>query len=544
MKKEKSLHPSLPDVWAWVILAGVILFTVVCRVQMLSFPLERDEGEYAYAGQLILQGIPPYSIACNMKLPGTCLMYALIMLAFPQTSAGIHLGLLLFNLASILLVFLVARRLFGNIEAIISAAIFAFLSLNPLALALQAHATHFIVFFSLLGILLLLRAIDTGRPVDTLLSGLLFGMAFIMKQQAAPIVLFGLIYLVIMRRNFKESVRHGGIFIAGAVIPFAAVCIWLLAAGVFHNFWFWTFKYASQYASRVPVSAAYGIFLGGLESAVGVYKWLWLLGAIGIVAPIWDKSLRKHSFFAAGFLLFTFISVCPGFYFRPHYFITMFPALAISAAIFITSVSRLILRWSYSKIWILLSFAITFVLLVQIIIPQWNFFFYCTPSKACRIIYSANPFPEAVVIADYIKANTRPNDTIAIIGSEPEICFYSRRHSATEFMYVYSLFEKGNRYTPIMRRMFCKEMINSRPSYILFVHNYASFLADEAGIAEFMSQCEPFINKYYKPAGLVDMISPMETEYYWGDKAACLSASSNYYIRIYKRTDYKGPADH
>ena len=24
-------------------------------------PLERDEGEYAYAGQLILQGIPPYN---------------------------------------------------------------------------------------------------------------------------------------------------------------------------------------------------------------------------------------------------------------------------------------------------------------------------------------------------------------------------------------------------------------------------------------------------------------------------------------------------
>lgn len=49
--------------------------TFRCRVGQASFaetaPLERDEGEYAYAGQLMLQGIPPYQLAYNMKLPGT-----------------------------------------------------------------------------------------------------------------------------------------------------------------------------------------------------------------------------------------------------------------------------------------------------------------------------------------------------------------------------------------------------------------------------------------------------------------------------------------
>jgi hypothetical protein len=43
----------------------------VVRLGLLNFPLERDEGEYAYAGQLMLQGIPPYDLACNMKFPGT-----------------------------------------------------------------------------------------------------------------------------------------------------------------------------------------------------------------------------------------------------------------------------------------------------------------------------------------------------------------------------------------------------------------------------------------------------------------------------------------
>ena len=61
---------------AWWTLA-VIVFGVVLaiRIRLLGIPLERDEGEYAYAGQLMLQGIPPYKLAYNMKLPGIYAAY-------------------------------------------------------------------------------------------------------------------------------------------------------------------------------------------------------------------------------------------------------------------------------------------------------------------------------------------------------------------------------------------------------------------------------------------------------------------------------------
>src|SRR5438309_11353815 len=100
---------------AWIFLAAIVLGLVIAiRIRLLAIPLERDEGEYAYAGQLILQGIPPYSLAYNMKLPGTYAAYALIMALFGQTIRGIHLGLLLLNAATILVEFLLARRLFGE----------------------------------------------------------------------------------------------------------------------------------------------------------------------------------------------------------------------------------------------------------------------------------------------------------------------------------------------------------------------------------------------------------------------------------------------
>ena len=91
----------------------VIVFFAVVRVRLRNAPLERDEGEYAYMGQLLLQGIPPYKIACNMKLPGTYAAYAAIMAVFGETSAGIHLGMIPVNAAASIMVFFLAKHLYG-----------------------------------------------------------------------------------------------------------------------------------------------------------------------------------------------------------------------------------------------------------------------------------------------------------------------------------------------------------------------------------------------------------------------------------------------
>jgi hypothetical protein len=56
------------------------------------------------------------------------------------------------------------------------------------------------------------------------------------------------------------------------------------------------------------------------------------------------------------------------------------------------------------------------------------------PSDAVRMIYGPNPFSEAVRVAEYLQEHTNPTDTIAILGSEPEIYFYAHRHSATGYI--------------------------------------------------------------------------------------------------------------
>src|SRR5690242_21560976 len=109
-----SFRRRLLDRAPWLILGLTILLILAIRVRLRDMPLERDEGEYAYAGQLLLQGVPPYKEAYNMKLPGTYVAYAVIMALFGQTPTGIHLGVAVGNALSIILVFLLGRKLLDN----------------------------------------------------------------------------------------------------------------------------------------------------------------------------------------------------------------------------------------------------------------------------------------------------------------------------------------------------------------------------------------------------------------------------------------------
>src|SRR5438093_12494913 len=86
----------------WCVLAVIVFGLVLAiRIRLLGIPLERDEGEYAYAGQLMLQGIPPYKLAYNMKFPGTYAAYAGIFSIFVQTTIEFHLVLVVVNAVTI-----------------------------------------------------------------------------------------------------------------------------------------------------------------------------------------------------------------------------------------------------------------------------------------------------------------------------------------------------------------------------------------------------------------------------------------------------------
>jgi len=424
-----AMPPLLQRHWPWLALALILLLVVFVRVRLREIPLERDEGEYAYAGQVILQGIPPYQLAYNMKLPGTYASYALIMAVFGQSASGIHLGLAVVNVACIVLVFLLGRKLMDDIAGIVAAAVYAMMSASPGVLGLAAHATHFVVLCALGGAWALWRAHETARERDFFLAGILFGLAFVMKQHGVFFGVFAFTYAVWRcvaagRRRPDNATMNLIWLTVGLTLPYLLTCLLMLATGVFKPFWFWTVSYASEYASAVSVTMVHDIltYMGRVsvvENAV-----FWILGALGAVVMWWEPRLRTALPFLLGLLLAGIAAMVTGLQLRHHYFVLVLPALALLNGVM---VSRAVFLMRHDKS-IELFLALGAVVLCGIglisgLVSNGDVWFGLTPDQAGRKMFGGSLFTETQSLGEFIRQNTPANARLAVIGSEPEIYF-------------------------------------------------------------------------------------------------------------------------
>src|SRR5436190_22990525 len=90
-------------------------------------------------------------------MPGTDCCYAGLMAVCGETPKGIHLGVTLVNALTIILVFILGRRLLDVRGGLVAAASYGLLSTSPAFCGMAAHANHFVVFFFFMGLLVLLR---------------------------------------------------------------------------------------------------------------------------------------------------------------------------------------------------------------------------------------------------------------------------------------------------------------------------------------------------------------------------------------------------
>ena len=536
-EEQESSRGAIPASVYYGLLALIILSVALIRFRLRDMPLERDEGEYAYAGQLLLQGIPPYQLAYNMKFPGTYVAYAPILAVFGQTPAGVHLGLTLVNAATVFLVFLLAARLFDPLTGVVACASYALLSMSRSTMGFAAHATHFVVLPALAGILLALKAIETRRASHYFWSGLLLGTGMIMKQPGVFFILFA--GLNLLRSEPQDPIDWRGLsarlgsFAAGAVAPFLLTCLWLWRAGVFRQFWFWTFTYGGQYASSNSVLAMFPVlgFVAPFLFSAGLS--IWVIAAAGLLSFLWSPAARSHAAFLLGFLLFSFLAVCPGFYFRPHYFILLLPAVSLFAGMAVSSATTALYVKNNLRMFAGMPVLLFLIALGYSVVEQSDFFFTMDPETACRSVYAPNPFPEALKIADYIRHHTPESAGIAVLGSEPEIYFYAHRHSVTGFVYTYQLMEK-HKFASTMQQQMMADIEKASPRYVVNVDVQFSWFPRPQSDLTIFSWAKTYLQDHYDLVGVADIL-PQGTEYRWDAEAPAYQPKSENVVRVYRR---------
>jgi hypothetical protein len=468
--KSKTLNTYFP----LFLLFFIVLSTIILRIRLLDVPLERDEGEYAYIGQLILDGTPPYSEAYNMKFPGIYFIYAGILWLFGETHTAIHFCLLIVNVLSIILLYIFACTAYDDWVAAAAAGAFALLSMSYHVQGFWANAEHFILPFIIGANLLLLLGLRKNRIDYILFGALLFGCAALVKQHGAFFGLLGFAVLLISlwnnkvlykKRNWKFILSY----IAGIIIPLMICFIYLACAGVLRNFYLWTFAYAREYTAIIPATDIKYYFTSSFIPLWQHTILIWLIAGVGFIALFFYSLDRQSNLLILGFVIASIISLSIGFYFRPHYFILILPAVAMLFGIGVRFIFRV---FSPASSFIVRYFPPIFIVSITILgtlAAHWDVLVQFSPAQVTTTRYGQNPFLYSSMIGEIIKEKTSKEDRIAIIGSEPQFLFYSQRRSATSFIYTYSLVE-DQPFAEQFRSEMIRQVESATPKLLVFTH--------------------------------------------------------------------------
>jgi 4-amino-4-deoxy-L-arabinose transferase-like glycosyltransferase len=524
------LRPKTRPATGSILIATIILATAAIRARLLDIPLDRDEGEYAYMGQLLLEGVAPYATAYHMKMPGIYGVYALILAVFGETARAVHLGLLLANAGATVLVFLLGRRLFDQGVALVAAAFFAVITLSPQVLGTAAYAEQFLLLPALGGVLVLLAALESPNPWRFLAAGVLFGVAVLIKQSGALFAVFGLVYVMLAMRHLGR--RSSGIALgslaAGTVLPLAVIVALIAAAGTFWTFWFWVFQYARHYGTAVPVISGLRYMVYTLGQ-IAIPSWpIYFAAALGLGVVVLDPALRRRRSVVVLFFLCSLLAVAVGLYFRRQYFVLLAPVVAMLAGLGMAALARRLPAWPTAALAILTVSAV-----LHTLAGERHVLFSADPAGASRAIYGANPFVESVEIARYIAERTTEADTIFVAGSEPQIYFYARRRAAAGYIYMYPLME-SHPYAELLQRRLIEELERAAPKFMVFVSVRTSWLATGESptvLADWFKGYWPAFDR----VGVAEIRHPEPTRYYWDEDARRHDPQSPVWVGVYQR---------
>ncbi len=463
-----------------ILVVAAVAFALV-RAPYVSLPLERDEGEYAYIAQRMLAGDVPYRDAFDQKPPGVFLAYLLGFALFGRSVEAIHLFAYVWTLGAALSLHGLVRHLAGGLAAAFAVLLFAVASADPRLYATAANTELFMLWPLVASMGCFVRALEDDRGPQWLATGALAAAACWFKPVAATHALFlGLAvaadaWLQRPREPASRLLRRLGLLSAGSVLASAPLVGWLMAVGAWDAFVDAVVLHNLRYSGALGLPAGTLRLAQALVSQApssGVY---WLLAAVALAVP--RLAGRRSWALLGGWWLAAAAGVATGLYFRPHYFVQVLPALAALGGVTLSALASRCLARATPPLAALGVAALVALALAPPLGANSRYWAAESPTAISRRMYGLNPFPESVAVADYIRQTSAPDDSVLVVGSEPQILFHAERRSATRYIFFYPL---TGRYpdAEMRQRELLAEVRGERPRYVVWVHLDASLLVD------------------------------------------------------------------
>lgn len=464
-----------PGTLFWIHLGIIAVFLFVLRINLLDLPLERDESAYAYLGQRAAEGLAPYQDFYEMKPPFLFYAYSLLNLIFGYSMEGLRWGALFLSLLMCVGVYLIGRSFFGAKYALIAALVLALFSASPYTTMVFAESELLVMGLALYGIWFLCRLLSEdlstrSKPWLLIGAGVLIGSSVMVKQSGVFFLGFAAVVLVLLaegenlREKFYKLIQNGLWFSIGAITPVLICLAIILGFGVWEDFAFWNLEYPSLYTGD-QASSEVNLFQASFKSITQHQILLWVWAGAGLLALPLKGLGRKMSIALGALALFSFLTITPGQRYYLHYWIQFLPAVALLCAHLFFKLEKLGKKGSlsFAKVG---SFPLAILLLLSGVALSSTHWLKSDSANLMRTMFSGNPFVEDQLMARIIESQIKPDETVAVLGSEPQIYVYLNRKAPSRHFYP-AFLSRNHRFTDQWNAEALDGLNDQKPDYVV-----------------------------------------------------------------------------
>ncbi|MBN2302888.1 MAG: glycosyltransferase family 39 protein, partial [Anaerolineae bacterium] len=390
----------------FVTLVFLLAFAVLVRFPFFDVPMITDEGGYAYVAHFWTDRYQLYRDIPFDRPQGIFLVYEFIFSFIGTDVESLRMGAALYNVGTVLVLFLFSRQVFDTRTAGISALLFGVMSASPSIEGFTANAELFA------SLPLTCAALLTWRKCWGW-AGFFSGLAFLLKPIGLSGLVLVLVWGLITRASWRSSLR--------AMLAFSPGPLAMLAHGYFIGWnYFWNAVVGRKLVTDTVVSRdmlAQGINL--LESVIRTSPaWLVLVALAAIAYASWSPQVKK---FVWLWLLSSVFGMAIGGHWSRHYYVQLIPALSLMAGSGVVVVLRSSRRLLSYK-----ALVITVAVFGVIELPLW----FSTSETVSEIVYDRPGYVLNDEIAAYINERTAEDDTIYVAFYQAEIYYLAQRRNA------------------------------------------------------------------------------------------------------------------
>lgn len=481
--------------WFW----GALAMAFLRVLPALRFPIGRDEATYCVIAERLLHGQALYRDAWDNKPPGIFYIYTIIVKLFGHATWSVGAVDILWLLAISACIWFFARRYLGAPAAAVAVVFNAHWHCS-LGYTHAAQPETFLMLFLFLGYFLLSSEHLPNLPRN-LAAGLLFGAAFWLKYNAAPLIAVLAILPYLDFSTFDQQPRRVRLAIswrtwlartllvaAGFLAVSASVLLYFWTSGAMPALREVQFEVLPRYGSMFLEHSRNYLYYSTTLIRMHLGPFTEAAFGVALLVAWWRRELRLISPVAI-MAVTGFISTTSQVRFSSYSFETTYPFLAMLWGYLICKGYEgfVYLRRELKTRGWKLAAVLLWIAAAQVL-------YFPLPDVAFTVVedykglaewisnpresYVNYPFPyrletlgDQFTLIDYVRNNSAQQDGVFIWGTAPLINFLSGRPNPSRFV---SNFPLISRWGPAKWRNELIGELNRKPPRFIIVERHDS----------------------------------------------------------------------